>query len=398
MPSRELSPEVYSALLSGQLLEANPDTPEKGPLLVPVLVSSEELCLASKKTILKKEDIEGIATEDPITIEAHIAIEENITKNLTTKKKYIIMKRWNKKILLKTVCIFSIISFLSCEILPPAESQNVPESPEEPIPQTIEKETTIQQDLKEQTSVIDDLKDLASHRLWRDFKYVITWPERLDKSYLLPIIGAGALIGGLMAADQAVRKYTRNHHNQQTNDFFSDYIDPLGDGRYGAAICGLFYFGGKIFDNQRAKETGIMGIESMAVAGALSSIGKLLIGRERPKKNKGAFYYQGVNSKSYKSSLPSGHTTMAFSLASVIAEQYENILIDILAYGAASAVGFQRVYDDDHWLSDVAAGAILGIVVGKTIVNLNRNDSPIKVKPVIDTESETTGVALNLEF
>ncbi len=308
------------------------------------------------------------------------------------------MKRWNKKILLKTICLFSIISFLGCEISPAAETQDIPQDSEELTPQTIEKRATIQEDLKKQTSVVEDLKDLALHRFYRDVKYVITWPERLDKSYLLPIIGAGALIGGLMAVDQDVRKYTRDHYNQQTNDFLSDYIDPLGDGRYGAAICGVFYLGGKIFNNQRAKETGIMGIESMVIAGALSSIGKLLIGRKRPNKNKGAFYYTGVSSKSYKSSLPSGHATMAFSLASVIAEQYENILIDILAYGAASAVGFQRVYDDKHWLSDVAAGAILGTLVGKTIVKLNRSDYAIKIKPVIDTETDTTGVALNLEF
>jgi hypothetical protein len=46
----------------------------------------------------------------------------------------------------------------------------------------------------------------------------------------------------------------------------------------------------------------------------------------------------------------------------------------------------------------VAAGAVLGILVGKTIVKLNRADSPIKVKPVIDSETRTAGLALNLEF
>ena len=324
-------------------------------------------------------------------------------KNLITRKKRYITKKSIEKILLKTVCLLSIISLLGCGISPTANGQDIPESSvEEPAPQTIEKSDTVQQELnkqsEKQSSVIEDLKDLALHRFVRDVKYVITWPERLDKSYLLPIIGVGTLIGGLMAVDQDVRKYTMSHHNQKTNDFFSDYIDPLGDGRYGAAICGVFYLAGKIFDNDRAKETGIMGVESMAIAGALSSLGKLLIGRERPNKNKGAFSYTGVSSKSYKSSLPSGHATMAFSLASVIAEQYENIAVDILAYGAASAVGFQRVYDDKHWLSDVAAGAVLGILVGKTIVNLNRADSPIKVKPVIDSETRTTGLALNLEF
>ena len=309
------------------------------------------------------------------------------------------MKKWIEKILLKTVCLLSIISLLGCGISPTANGQDIPESSAgESAPQTTEKNNTVQEELNKQNSVIEDLKDLALHRFVRDVKYIIMWPERLDSSYLLPIIGVGTLIGGLMAVDQDVRKYTRNHYNQKTNDFLSKYIDPLGDGRYGAAICGVFYLGGRIFNNDRAKETGMMGVESMIIAGALSSLGKFLIGRNRPNKDKGAFSYTGVNSKSYKSSLPSGHATMAFSLASVIAEQYENIAVDVLAYGLASAVGFQRVYDDKHWLSDVAAGAVLGILVGKTIVRLRKADSVIKVKPIIDSETKTAGLALNLEF
>ena len=403
VPSKELLPEVYSALLSGLLSEVNPDMPEKALLSGPGLVFLEEPCLAKVKITLKKEDMKKEDTgkttaENPVTTE-NAAI--NIKNPIMRKKRYI-TKKWIEKIPLKAVCLLSIISLLGSGISPAAEGQTISENSEQSFPQTTEKNGTVQQELnkesEKQTSVIEDAKNLLFYRLFRDFKYVITLPKRLDKSYLLPIIGVGTLIGGLMAVDQDVRKYTMSHHNQKTNDFFSKYIDPLGDGRYGAAICGVFYVGGKIFNNDRAKETAIMGIESMAVAGALSSLGKFLIGRQRPNKNKGAFSYTGVDSRSYKSSLPSGHTTMAFSLASVIAEQYENIAVNILVYGAASAVGFQRVYDDKHWLSDVAAGAVLGTVVGKTIVKLNRADFPVKVKPVIDPETKTIGLALNLGF
>ncbi|MEA3560311.1 MAG: phosphatase PAP2 family protein [Candidatus Omnitrophota bacterium] len=290
-------------------------------------------------------------------------------------------KSGNSRLGLITLAIILIISLFLPTISFTEENQEI--LPEEP---------------EKQISIVEDAKDLLFYRLGRDARYIATSPARLDKSSLFSIALIGSAIGGLMVVDEDIRKYTRSHHNRATNDFFSDYIDPLGDGRYGAAILGLFYLGGTFFDNARARETAIMGIESMACAGALSSLGKLLIGRQRPKRNKGAFDYTGPSSKSYKSSFPSGHTTMAFSLASVIAEQYDNIFIDILSYGAASAVGFQRVYDDNHWVSDVFAGAALGTIIGKTIVMLNKQDSDLKVSPVIDSEKETLGIAFNLGF
>jgi membrane-associated phospholipid phosphatase len=369
MPSGGQLPVVCSELLSALLLAASQAMLEKEQPLVQEWVSLEDFCLGKVKMKLK-EGIEDI-----------IPVEDLIEETIIMRKKNITTMTKSGNILFKTISIIVVIS-LSWSVISIAE----------------EEQKILQQEPEKQNSIIEDLKDLFFYRLGRDARYIITSPKRLDKSCLISIITIGGLIGGLMAVDQDIRKYTRNHHNQDTNDFFSDYIDPLGDGRYGAAILGLFYLGGSFFQNDKAKETALMGIESMACAGALSSLGKLLIGRQRPKQNKGAFNYTGPSSKSYKSSFPSGHTTIAFSLASVIAEQYDNMLVDILAYGTASAVGFQRVYDDNHWLSDVFAGAILGTLIGKTIVKLNRNNSRLKLKPIIDSKTETIGIAFDVKF
>jgi len=256
----------------------------------------------------------------------------------------------------------------------------------------------IKKEQKKSNPVVEDLKNLFSYRLARDAKYIFTSPQRVDKSHLIPIIVASGLTVGLMAVDEDVREYARNHHNQEASEFLSIYIAPLGDGRYGVGICSLFYIEGLCFHNEKAKQTGTMGLESMACAGTLSFLGKLFIGRHRPKDNKGAFDYTGPSSKSYKSSFPSGHVTVTFSLASVIAEQYDNIFVNTLVYGAASGVGFQRIYDDEHWLSDVFAGAMLGTLIGKTIVKLNKDDSQLSLKPIIDSEKGTKGIAFNIAF
>jgi membrane-associated phospholipid phosphatase len=52
-------------------------------------------------------------------------------------------------------------------------------------------------------------------------------------------------------------------------------------------------------------------------------------------------------------------------MSSVIATEYNSPYISVLSYGTAAAVGVSRLYKDVHWTSDVVAGAVLGIAIGK---------------------------------
>jgi membrane-associated phospholipid phosphatase len=65
-------------------------------------------------------------------------------------------------------------------------------------------------------------------------------------------------------------------------------------------------------------------------------------------------------------SFPSGHTTMAFASATVL-QRHFGWKAGIPAYAVASYVAASRVQTQRHYLSDVAFGAALGIVAGRTI-------------------------------
>jgi len=65
-------------------------------------------------------------------------------------------------------------------------------------------------------------------------------------------------------------------------------------------------------------------------------------------------------------SFPSGHTTMAFASATVL-QRHFGWKAGIPAYAAASYVAASRVQTQRHYLSDVAFGAALGIVAGRTV-------------------------------
>jgi membrane-associated phospholipid phosphatase len=56
---------------------------------------------------------------------------------------------------------------------------------------------------------------------------------------------------------------------------------------------------------------------------------------------------------------------MAFALATSLADDIHRPWATVGLYGMATAVGWSRINDNRHWLSDVAAGAIVGITSAK---------------------------------
>ncbi len=66
-------------------------------------------------------------------------------------------------------------------------------------------------------------------------------------------------------------------------------------------------------------------------------------------------------------SFPSGHTGLAFMGAEFLAQEYssKSPVYTIIGYTAAVTTGIFRMYNRDHWFSDVVAGAGFGVLSTK---------------------------------
>jgi membrane-associated phospholipid phosphatase len=94
-------------------------------------------------------------------------------------------------------------------------------------------------------------------------------------------------------------------------------------------------------------------------------------------------------------SFPSGHTSTAFSLATV-AERHYGWKVGVPAYVLASSIGLSRIERNRHHLSDVLAGATLGVIVGRTVTRLNGESAPRKHTLAVGPSTDLNGGGVGL--
>jgi membrane-associated phospholipid phosphatase len=195
------------------------------------------------------------------------------------------------------------------------------------------------------------------------------------------LFGAGvAGVAALTRADTRLRtEVLRGNSSFETH--LADGFRPFGS--YAAfGVLGAFYAGGLLGHDTKAQETAVDGlIASGIAAGVITPILKEAVGRSRPSTHKGVYDFHPFSGSA---SFPSGETTEAFAVGSVIATEYPSAWVDILAYGTATMVAFARMREDAHWASDVVTGALIGTAVGRVVVHVNqRLRARLTVAPLI---------------
>lgn len=100
---------------------------------------------------------------------------------------------------------------------------------------------------------------------------------------------------------------------------------------------------------------------SVALAGIIADLIKPFLGRARPVLlgQSGIYGFYPLDFHSVYNSMPSGHTTTAFAVACALIRLWPRGTVLFLSYAAALAAS--RVMVNAHFLSDVLAGAAVGI-------------------------------------
>jgi membrane-associated phospholipid phosphatase len=211
------------------------------------------------------------------------------------------------------------------------------------------------------------LRNTPLHIL-KDQAAIWTSPARVrDKN--LPFLGTLVLATTiLVTTDHQVMNSSKlqnaslnNHAGTASNGLLGGFvIAPV-------AIYGL----GFLHHDEHATETGILAGEAMVDSLVLDEAMKAATMRERPTLDgaKGKFFQTSVR---LDSSFPSTHSIIAWSSATVIAEEYPGILTQVTAYGLATGVSLTRVLGKQHFPSDVLVGSAVGWMVGRYVEHKRR--------------------------
>jgi len=134
-------------------------------------------------------------------------------------------------------------------------------------------------------------------------------------------------------------------------DFIMPLITYLGTPIFWIIICIIFYF----FGGKKGKETAFICLFALILGYFATELLKYSLARPRPYEVlSGARHLMEVGGYS----LPSGHTTAAFSAFTIFGIKYGYLYFFLIL---AALVAISRMYMGVHYPSDIILGAFLGI-------------------------------------
>jgi len=200
--------------------------------------------------------------------------------------------------------------------------------------------------------------------------------------YTAGILGGTFLV---VSVDQEItNEVGRVTINTLNNDFW-DIPTRYGITPYAIVFSLSTYAAGLLFKNDNTRITGRLLLESLTISGVGIIAIRYLAGRQRPYYEKGEWAFEGFQSSNEFQSFPSGHTSVAFALSTVLAERIDNFLARLGFYSMAALTATARVLNNQHFLSDVIWGALLGFGAGMYVINkeeeIETEKSNISIQP-----------------
>jgi membrane-associated phospholipid phosphatase len=267
---------------------------------------------------------------------------------------------------------FAVVAFLGMVLVAPHRAQAQDPSPLPPAPDDLSR--FVPKDTAE-----DGRRTMAAFpkNLGRSFVGVFS------KDNLAPLIFGAAASGVGGRFDQT----TRTALGGRADDF----------GATGATVGGLKVMAPltlSLFAAARFSHSGAFrafsydATQAVVVNALYTEIFKKAVSRTRP-------------DSSDRLSFPSGHASSAFALATV-AERHYGWKVGVPSYLVASAIGLSRIESNRHYLSDVLAGATLGIITGRTVVRTNGEPGgrhrSFSLAPMADAEGSGVGVGASVSW
>jgi hypothetical protein len=209
----------------------------------------------------------------------------------------------------------------------------------------------------------------------KDAEYIVTSPLRLDAKSGLMLGGVAAGIGGLVLLDDEIQTLFQQNRDQ-SRDGVADSLETLGRGRVvligNLALIGTGWLFRERESGNKLMQTAVVSLEAQIFADGIAGMTKFAVGRSRPDEGRGNDSFKPFHD--FDRSFPSSHAARSFAVAAVFADRYPQP-VPLIAYTTATLISLSRIYHNEHFASDVFAGAVLGFTLGKVLSWRHRDET-----------------------
>jgi len=183
---------------------------------------------------------------------------------------------------------------------------------------------------------------------------------------LLSCAALGLVFWGLLQIDLPLARFLRSVHVAWLEQA-GNVGNRVGSGAVLVAISGVMVAAGWLLKRAALYRAGFEGLLAHGAVALIVQVLKHLIGRPRPRMmHNGGFQFE-PSLETGLDSFPSGHTASSFAVATIVARHFPGLTWPL--YGTAAMVAMSRIVRGSHFTTDVAAGLVLGVLVGAVVAN-----------------------------
>src|SRR5256714_8569931 len=190
----------------------------------------------------------------------------------------------------------------------------------------------------------------------------------VDRKWTHPLAWIAPVgIAASAVLDPEAREWVLRGHTKSL-DHFAKSLNRLGTTQRLVPGMAITYVGA-LLTHRESLATGMLNTAAAYLAADLvESALKPIVGRERPHAEGNSHRFHPFTANGDWHSFPSAHVTHIASIAAAVSAQTHSVPLSALSDVLVSLVGLDRVYEDQHWTSDVTATIVLSSIVSEATV------------------------------
>jgi membrane-associated phospholipid phosphatase len=174
-------------------------------------------------------------------------------------------------------------------------------------------------------------------------------------------------IAASAALDPEAREWALQGHTRSL-DRFARSVNRLGTTQLLVPAMAITYVGALLTDREPLALGTLNTAAGYLAADLVESTLKPMVGRERPHVEGNSRRFHPFTANGDWHSFPSAHVAHITSIAAAVSAQTHSATISALGDVLVTLVGLDRIYEDQHWASDVAATIVLSSMVSGATV------------------------------